>query len=67
MDRALRRHLTEKKKKKEHPASHCGNAGCFICHPEKVLGIPDRQTMRQVSKEKTDGIQVESGEIKASD
>lgn len=53
MDRALRRHLTKKKNKKKHPGSLCGNPGCLICHPYKVLGIPNRQTMRQLSKDKT--------------
>lgn len=55
MDRALRRQRTEKwKSRRKHKLNdRCGNADCLICHSDKVLDIPDRQRMRQKSKEKT--------------
>ena len=34
--RAQRRHDTAKWKKKEHPASKCGNTRCPICSPYKA-------------------------------
>jgi len=46
MGRAQNIHDKNKWKKKKHPASKCGNAKCMICHSDKILEIPDRQTMR---------------------
>lgn len=54
MSRAQNRHDTLKHKKKKHPASKCGNAKCMICHSDKIGGIPDRQILRQNSKDKID-------------
>lgn len=52
--KAENRHFTKvwKKKRKDHGADKCGNAKCLICHSSKVIGIPDRQQMRQNSKDK---------------
>jgi len=50
MARAQNRHDKAKWKKKKHPKSKCGNAKCFICHSDKLLNMPDRQTLRQIIK-----------------
>lgn len=48
MNRAENRHHTAKwKKRRKHKlADKCSNPQCTICHSDKVIGIPDRQTMR---------------------
>lgn len=43
--RALNRHYAKVKDKNKHPASKCDNAKCLVCHPEKVLKIPNKQTL----------------------
>jgi hypothetical protein len=47
---AENRHFNEVHKKKFHFASKCRKAKCFICHPEKLLKIPSRQTRRANDK-----------------
>jgi hypothetical protein len=47
-------HRVWKKKRKHKPGHLCGNAKCFICHPHKVFGFPNRQMLRQISKECND-------------
>lgn len=53
MGRAQNIHDKQKWKKKKHPASKCSNAKCLICHSDKLFEIPDRQILRQNSKDKT--------------
>lgn len=52
--RAENRHYDKIHKKKKHPASKCGNAKWLVCHSDKVFNVPDRQRLRQLSKEKSE-------------
>lgn len=48
MGRAENRHHTSKwkKRRKNHGGDKCNNAKCTVCHANKVVGIPSRQSMR---------------------
>lgn len=52
MSRAENRHNERKFKKKAHPASKCSKAKCMVCSGAKVLGIPNRQQLREKTKNK---------------
>lgn len=49
----MERNFWKKKRKHKHSRGTCGNPQCTICHANKVLDIPDRRTMRENSKVKT--------------
>lgn len=48
--KALNRHYEKVYKKKAHPASKCDNAKCLVCHPQKVLKIPNKKLLQENSK-----------------
>jgi len=52
--KAENRHYDKVHKKKQYPAAKCGNAKCLICHSDKVMGIKNRQILRQNSKDKNE-------------
>lgn len=54
--RDLNRTLTIKwkKRRREKHGDRCRNAKCFICHSEKVLGIPSVKIKRENQKLKNE-------------
>lgn len=54
--KALNRHYDKIHKNKAHPVSKCRKAKCTICHHAKVLGIPNRQQLRQKTMKDYDGL-----------
>ena len=50
------RHYDQVHKKKQHPASKCGNAKCLICHSAKVLKKPSKKLLQENAKIKMKNI-----------
>jgi hypothetical protein len=48
--KAENRHYESVHKKKAHPAAKCGKAKCMVCSYKKVLKIPNRQQLIELSK-----------------